>query len=558
MKCKKWMWILAVLPLLFVFTTCGSNDEQGSSNVISGIDMTALLPLPVEGQEIPLSIPDQPNFTGVIDWDIMEGGFWDSLVVQEGDTFIAHRAYRAFIRLTAIDGYTFQGAAANSFVYSQALSTNPAGIGDTLTVTVRFFYTPAINDTLVYLNDLAVALPAPVRGAAPVSAFSVSQYAGSVVWQTAAGVALTENYFQANAVYRAVVTLTPVFGYTFSGLQNGTGITHSAALSSSFNLINGTVTLEFNPTTAAGQDNVVNLYNLTGVLTRPMYNRTPSVNTIVTPQYTGTVSWFYMDDSAIIGRLERNMPFRAVVSLTAQTGFTFDGVPENVFFHDQMLWAENAIGTGNSLTVTVAFPGASGEIRWLNAADFITITGCCWTNLESPRNLIDGSNSTRWAYAWGNNDANIQMNHTDWPQMTGEDPRVTAEQGTLGHPVVLDPLAPAHFFTFDLRRARNIAAIRARPSGIGNNPQRFFGDWEVFVSDSFIGIDPLADGAISIQTGSFNFDGVRWYEADLFHGDDDNDYAIARFLQFRVFSSADGHAQNIWVEAGRLEVGVYE
>ena len=522
---------------------------------LAQIQTMALKQMGYSTEDIADTIPDRPEFSGTVSWDINDGGFWDGIFLEEGDTFIIDRIYRARIRLTAKNGYTFQGTEANSFSYPKAAVTNPVGTDNTLTITVRFFDTPGANDRTVYFNDLARALPAPVRGVTPETTFGFSQYSGNVDWQTSAGNPFSGE-FQAGTAYRAIVSLTPVFGFTFSGLDNGNGLIHSTAQSSSFDLINGTIDIVFNATAGASQDSTINLYNLSGVLTRPMYNTNPLMPAINTSQYTGTVAWFYEDNSSVTGRLEKDKPFKAVITLQAQSGFTFTGVPVNAFFHDDMIWAENTQGTGNTMTITVAFRGASDQIRFLTAADGIIIKGCCWTRHESPGHLIDGDNGTRWVYAWGNNSGTAQMNHTDWPELRNNDNMVTSVMGIGGHAVMLDEelgLKPAHFITFDLRRTRNIAAIRARPSGTGSNPQNFFGEWEVFVSGSDIGINP--SGAAAWKSGELVYDGVRWYTMDMFN---DDLYATTRFLQFRVYSCANPDVTNLIVEAGRLEVGIYD
>ena len=115
--------------------------------------------------------------------------------------------YTATIRLTARQGFTFNGVWANFFTVAGAESTsNPANSG---VITAVF----PMTDTLPVSIPTIQGLPAPVVGATPVRAITATnQYTGTVTWSPNHAV------FRPDTQYTATITLTARAGYTFHGV----------------------------------------------------------------------------------------------------------------------------------------------------------------------------------------------------------------------------------------------------------------------------------------------------------------------------------------------------
>jgi hypothetical protein len=240
---------------------------------------------------------------------------WDP-EIAEGGTF-AEGVYVAKVTLTAKDGYTLAGLAANAFSYAGAtgITFNAA---DGL-VTVTFDKTDAVVTAL----DLAGAIAAPVTGATPVLVFTnpdPAQYkGGAVTWSPPVDIAAEET-FAAGQVYKAAVTLTPEKGYTFATLKEdafGAGTKYAAAT--------GILEVEFAATAA-----VVTETNLATWIATPVKNAVPPPG-FSAPQYDGAVVWTWMDGEKETA-LAAGTPFAAAraytakVTLTPKEGlFTFTG-----------------------------------------------------------------------------------------------------------------------------------------------------------------------------------------------------------------------------------------
>jgi len=97
-------------------------------------------------------------------------------------------------------------------------------------------------------------------------------------------------------------------------------------------------------------DTVVNIAAIQGV-TAPATGATPVTTITETAQYTGTVSW-----NGNPSTFAASTAYTATITLTAKTGFTFDGVAAN-FFTVAGASAANAVNSG---TITAVFPATGG------------------------------------------------------------------------------------------------------------------------------------------------------------------------------------------------------
>ncbi|MDR0586761.1 MAG: hypothetical protein LBG26_05935 [Treponema sp.] len=129
-----------------------------------------------------------------------------------------------------------------------------------------------------------------------------------------------------------------------------------------------------NPTDSGGADTVVNALDLTGLITAPVKDAAPVTAFAEQTQYTGVIVWQKADDSsAVTGSFAASTAYKAVVTLTAKTGFTFTGVAANAFVYSGAT-ATNAADSG---TVTIVF------------VPFVAVTGI--DGIPATRNAITGS-----------------------------------------------------------------------------------------------------------------------------------------------------------------------
>ena len=550
----------AALILFFEFTACPTESDSVSTAavIITGADLTELLGLPRGGLQMQSGIDGNRQFSGSVIWEINSDGFWDE--VMEGGIFQAGAKYRARLTLTAKKGYTFTGTGANSFSYIKGSAANPAGTGagTTLTVTVNFPIAPEKSDNTVTQTDLTPILAAPVKGGNPEAAFDFSQYSGTIIWQTGDGVPVDSatGIFEPSTVYQAIVTLTPKTGWTLSGLTNGSSLIHSAAQNCSLDLTGGKVTILFKPTVGAG-DSVVSIYNLTGLLSNPVWGTVSLTTTVETGQYTGTVSWFYNDNTAITGPVAGGKDFRVIVFLNAKDGFTFNGVPPNIFCHSQMKSANNTAGSGKTMTVTVYFDKVLGVITYprLGAGGLgAVIKGCCYPdNNNKPPRLINSPNPSNpvdygnfWDFLWNGNTEQGYENLTDWPEYFNEMPSNLDPQN--GHPSVFNKVSvppefrrPAHVFTIDLgSKIDNIVSLGMYPKWNGTNPTYWPVWFQVFYSDTDIGPIPGPEAAALPEIKWGATDG-KWRDANLWELNGKKPIS-ARYINLRIYMiSADSN-----------------
>jgi hypothetical protein len=145
--------------------------------------------------------------------------------------------------------------------------------------------------------------------------------------------------------------MVPGVGYIFTGVGADTFI-HTGAKGVSNGADSGRVRIEFPATADAGGPVVVYDTNLTGRISLPINGVTP-VRNIVGNQYTGIVTWAPAHSAFQLG-----VSYTAVLTLNAAPGYTFAGIGQNAFTHDDAPGAViNAAGSG---AVTIVFsPAAS-------------------------------------------------------------------------------------------------------------------------------------------------------------------------------------------------------
>jgi hypothetical protein len=364
-----------------------------ADTVVTMRSLDSLVTSPARGVQSSASPIDTTQYTGTLFWRTADDSY-------HSGAFAAATVYEAVVTLTAKSGYTFMGVAANSFVYSGAtLVANAVNSG---LIIITFPPTAASTaDTVVTMRSLDSLVTPPVRDAQPsASAIDTTQYTGTVAWQTAAG---SPHYgaFGAATVYQAVVTLTAKSGYTFTGVAFNS-FTYSGAATVANAVNSGVVTITFPPTAVPAADTVVTMRSLDSLVTAPARDVQPNSSAINTTQYTGTVAWQTAAGSPHSGAFGAGTVYRAVVTLTAKSGYTFTGVGANGFAYSGATTVANAANSG---VVTITFPAtdASGSasitlVYPTDAADnalnygSITISGTQTHNLT----VIGDFDSYRW------------------------------------------------------------------------------------------------------------------------------------------------------------------
>jgi hypothetical protein len=356
-----------VLFLLLVLAACPnpSGGDTNSGTIVTALSLDCKVTAPVRDAQPDTRAINETQYTGTVAWQTGDGA-------AHTGSFAASTVYRVVVTLTPKTGYTFTGVAANSFTYTGATAVNNAG--DSGVVTIIFPSTAAGpgQDTVVNAFSLDGKVTAPVRDTQPdTKAINETQYTGTVAWQTGDGAAHT-GLFAPSTVYRAVVTLTPKTGYTFTGVGANSFTFSGATVANAAD--SGTVTITFPATAAPGQDTVVNALSLDGKITAPVRGGTPDTAAINETQYTGTVAWQTGDGASHTGPFAPSTVYRAVLTLTPKTDFTFTGVGLNSFTYT----GATVTNAANSGTVTITFPATAApdtEAAAGNAAITINFEG---------------------------------------------------------------------------------------------------------------------------------------------------------------------------------------
>ncbi len=235
---KKFLVILMVVAMAsFLFVGCLPSvtpeveEEEEEVPVVTGaiIDIAAIpgVTAPVANVAPDLTVTATDQYTGVTTWSPTVVG-----------TFAAGTVYTATITLTPKTGYTLTGVLANFFTVAGATSdTNTADLG---VVTAIFPAAAAVS-----IVDLPIAVTRPAAGVAPATTVTATiQYTGTVTWSPVVAVGGT---FAGDTVYTATITLTPLAGYTLTGvLANALLVNTPATITSDTNDANsGVVTVVF-------------------------------------------------------------------------------------------------------------------------------------------------------------------------------------------------------------------------------------------------------------------------------------------------------------------------
>lgn len=191
----------------------------------------------------------------------------------------------------------------------------------------------------VAINIAAITgVTAPVRSVTPdLTVAETDQYTATITW------APSDSPYAGSTVYTATITLAPKAGYTTTGIAANSFNVSGATATNPAN--SGVVTAVFTATEAA-PPTVVTTTTIVGV-TVPATGATPDLAVTAIDQYTGSIAW-----SPDVSPYAALTPYTAIITLTAETGYTFAGVAANSFIVPDATTTNLA----NSGIVTAVFP----------------------------------------------------------------------------------------------------------------------------------------------------------------------------------------------------------
>ncbi len=186
----------------------------------------------------------------------------------------------------------------------------------------------------------------PACGETPVSVITANaQFTGTVTWNE------SPSTFAANKVYTAMIELTPKSGYTLDGVADNF-FTVSGASVVVNDADSGIITAEF-PATGSAPPTVVNIKAISGVKA-PVRDAVPLTAITETAQYTGTIIW-----SGSPVKFAASTVYTATITLTAKSGYTFNGISANYF---TVSGATTVTNSANSGVITAVFPATEALI----------------------------------------------------------------------------------------------------------------------------------------------------------------------------------------------------
>ncbi|MBP8082495.1 MAG: hypothetical protein KAZ87_04755, partial [Spirochaetes bacterium] len=195
------------------------------------------------------------------------------------------------------------------------------------------------GDKIISISVINGVTP-PAYGETPVSVITANaQFSGTVSWST------SPTKYEANTVYTATIELTAKDGYTLDGVSDDFFEVSGASVVSN-DSDSGIITAEF-PATGSAPPAVVNIKAILGV-DAPARDAIPVTTITETEQYTGTISW-----SGSPTKFAASTVYTATITLTAKSGYTFNGISANFF---TLSGATTVTNSSNSGVITAVFP----------------------------------------------------------------------------------------------------------------------------------------------------------------------------------------------------------
>jgi hypothetical protein len=138
--------------------------------------------------------------------------------------------------------------------------------------------------------------------------------------------------------------------------------------------------------------------NLSNKVTAPVKGMAPVTTFSDTTQYTGTITWKDASDNNVSGNFAVNTAYKAVVTLSAKSGYTFIGVAANSFTYNNAAVTNAA----NSGTVTITFPATAAEDASTIVNNDLDLTGKVTAPVKGAAPVTTFSDTTQYTgtIAW--------------------------------------------------------------------------------------------------------------------------------------------------------------
>ncbi|MFP3090415.1 hypothetical protein LQZ21_08825 [Treponema sp. TIM-1] len=328
-------------------TVTYNNSDDWNITFITDYNLQNYVPIPLAGERPVRAVETRADMRVQAIWQVKTPTDFADIPLDPV-AFTLGAIYKADIRLTAKEGYRF--IEGEKFAYPDGPDPSPI---ESTSNTRRFevTYLPTMSPTVIDDFNLTSYIAKPVSGATPIMSFAGVQYTGIVNWKNTDTQEVLTGPFQPGTAYTAALTLSPGFGYTFTGVGSNVFIhTGAETVTNPAGIGSVTVTVTFPPSAGAGSPIIVYDTILTARLPKPVNGVTP-VTGITGPQYSGTVAW-----SPAHSTFQLGTAYTAVITLNAAPGYTFTGIGQDVFSHnDAPGTITNPPGSG---TVTITFPSA--------------------------------------------------------------------------------------------------------------------------------------------------------------------------------------------------------
>ena len=208
----------------------------------------------------------------------------------------------------------------------------------------------AVNADIYITQPVAGEAPqASVSGSGVVNNQTVEVCNGSITWIDKATGALavldSKGHFKPQTTYIARLTLNANHGLSWNNAVVKVNGTAAKQLNKAGNVFD----FEF---TTTGQLPITQFY-ISGV-PRPVPGGVPSVISYSTDQYTATIDWSQCVDSNT-GTFKNASSYTVPITITANPGYTDDGIAPNVFKVSTADATTSTAGTGSGITVTAIF-----------------------------------------------------------------------------------------------------------------------------------------------------------------------------------------------------------
>jgi hypothetical protein len=334
-------------------TVTYNNSDDADITFITNYNLQSYVPIPLAGEKPVTTLPGRADMTAAVIWKVEDSSNLPAFVPIPGPdyAFEEGKIYQADITLTASQNYRFIGE--RSFTYPGGMVTTPPADNNEPIIRqlTPVTYTETRKATVINDFNLTPYISKPISGIMPVISFAGNQYTGTVIWKKSGTQAVLAHPFQPDTEYTAEVSLTPVLGYTFTGVGQNSFI-HTGAKTITGSAGSGEIRVDFLSTGSGGGPAVVYDTNLTGRIPKPISGEVPVLN-VSGIQYTGSVTWVPAPHSTF----QYGTVYTAVVALNPVPGYTFTGLRQNEFTHGE---APGGItNPADSGTVTIVFPATA-------------------------------------------------------------------------------------------------------------------------------------------------------------------------------------------------------